>query len=387
MPAIPTNRITSIDFLKGVVMVIMALDHTRDFFYKSPGLMDVTNPATASVALYLTRWFTHFCAPSFSFLAGLSAFMIGRRKSKAALSKFLLTRGLWLLFIELTVISFAWYFDSSFHNVDFAVIGSLGVSMIFLAALIYLPRAILLILSCLIIAGHNLMDSIHFDGSILWSILHEFKSFTITPALHLNVAYPIIPWIAVMSLGYCFGDFYKIDFAASKRRKLFNSIALISIICFVALRFTNVYGDPGIWKQYETSTQTTMSFFNLNKYPPSLLYLMVTLSGALLFLANTENLRGRLVNFFTVFGRVPFFYYIIHLYTIHLLAAVLAEVSGFGWRIMVQDNFDPDLKGFGYGLGTVYLIWIGIILALYPLCKKFDAYKQSHKEKWWLSYL
>ncbi|MEO7768242.1 MAG: heparan-alpha-glucosaminide N-acetyltransferase domain-containing protein [Ferruginibacter sp.] len=387
MPSLTKNRIESLDFLKGLVMVLMALDHTKDFFYKSPGLLDITNPANATVGAYLTRWVTHFCAPSFCFLAGLSAFMIGIRKSKIELSLFLLQRGIWLIFIETTVIAFAWYFDIRFHNTDLATIWSLGMGMIALAAIIRLPKNLILLFSLLLICCHNLLDAVHFDGNILWSILHEFNSFEILANYHINVVYPLIPWIGVMSLGYYFGNFYNKSFDPMARKKLFNQIGLAAIIGFFILRFINVYGDLNPWKHYDTTTQTIMSFMNLNKYPPSLLYLLITLGGAILFLANAEKLKGKIVDFFIVFGRVPFFYYIIHLYAIHILAAILAEMEGYGWKIMIQYTFDPDLKGFGYNLPLVCLIWIGIVLALYPLCKKFDTYKQNNKDKWWLSYL
>ncbi len=387
MNALAKSRIESIDLLKGLVIVIMALDHTRDFYFQSPGLIDVTDPSANNLPLYLTRWITHFCAPTFSFLAGLSAFMVGKKKPKNELASFLIKRGLWLVFLDFTVIAFVWYFDIHFGNVDFDVIGSLGISMIALAGLIYMPRKVILIFSLLLIFGHNLLDSIHFEGNIWWSILHEFSSFKITNLLTYNIVYPLIPWIGVMSLGYCFGSFYEQPFDSNSRKKLFNFIGIAAIVFFVLLRWVNVYGDLNHWKNFETSTQTMMSFFNVNKYPPSLLYLCATLGVALLFLANSEKWKGKVVDYFTVFGRVPFFFYIIHLYFIHISAAVVAELTGYGWEIMVQSNFDPDLKNFGFTLPIVYLIWIVIILILYPLCKKFDLYKQNHKEIWWLSYL
>ena len=381
------SRIESIDLLKGLIIVIMALDHTRDFYFQSPGLIDVTDPSTSNLPLFLTRWITHFCAPTFSFLAGLSAFMVGKRKPKNELANFLVKRGLWLVFLDFTVIAFAWYFDVHFNNVDFDVIGALGVSMIALAGLSYLPKKIILTISLLLIFGHNLLDNIHFEGNIWWSFLHEFNSFKIFNFTTINVVYPLIPWIGVMSLGYYFGIFYEQSFDANNRKKLFNKIGVVALVFFLILRCTNTYGDLTQWKNYETGTQTFMSFFNVTKYPPSLLYLCATLGVALLFLANAEKWKGKIVDFFTVFGRVPFFFYIIHLYFIHISAAVVAELSGNGWEIMVQSNFNPDLKNFGFTLPIVYLIWIGIILTLYPLCKKFDSYKQNHKEIWWLSYL
>ncbi|KIC92088.1 DUF1624 domain-containing protein [Flavihumibacter sp. ZG627] len=387
MAVVSKARIESLDLLKGVVMVLMALDHTRDFFYKSPGLLDVTDPANTTVPLFITRWITHFCAPAFFFLAGLSAYLIGQRKSGEELATFLVKRGIWLVLVEFVIMSFGWRFDIYYHNFDFAVIWALGISMITLAAVIYLPRTMILLFSLVLIVFHNLLDSIQFPGSILWSILHQFNSFPISGNRNINILYPLIPWIGVMSLGYYFGSFYNSSVASERRRKLFNTIAIISLLVFVVLRFTNSYGDPHPWKSLESPRSTILSFFHLNKYPPSLLFLLVTLSGAMLFLANTESVRGRVVKFFSVFGRVPFFYYIIHLYFIHLLAAILAEIEGYGWRIMIQDEIGPDLKGFGYSLPIVYLIWIGVIIVLYPVCKIFDNYKQRNKEKGWLSYL
>jgi uncharacterized membrane protein len=380
-------RIESIDLLKGFVMVLMALDHTRDYFYQSAAFFDVSNPAHATLPVYLTRVVTHVCAPAFSFLAGVSAYMSGRRRTKAGLSVFLIKRGLWLILMELTIIAFAWYLNVEFTNMDLGVIWVLGVSMIALAGFIHLPLHAVLMISILMIAGHNLLDGVHLN-TVRWGILHEVYS---TRILHGNVTftvvYPVIPWVAVMSLGYYFGQFYQSSFGTENRQKLFNQIGLGSIALFILLRWANVYGDPVPWIHLPTTGRTFMSFFNVNKYPPSLCYLLFTLAFTFLFLANSEKWRGKLVDFFCVFGRVPFFYYIVHLYTIRILGMALAQLMGYGWESAIQHDFEIDLKGFGFSLPVVYLIWIGIILVLYPLCKKFDRYKQSHREQWWLSYL
>ncbi len=383
-------RIESIDLLKGLVMVIMALDHVRDYFHYSAYLFDPTDPNLSSLPIFFTRFITHFCAPTFCFLAGTSAFMVGKRKSKSELSSFLLKRGLWLVFIEMTIVNFAWFFDVYFRSPGLFVIWSLGISMIVLAALVHLPRNLILVFSLVLIIGHNLLDTIHFDGNVFWSILHEFSISQLTDGVEFVVGYPLIPWIAVIALGYYFGSFYDSNFDSIKRKNLFNTIGTLAIFAFVILRFTNLYGDPILYKDYETTAKDLISFFNPSKYPPSLLYLLMTLGAAVLFLANAEKLKGKVVEFFSTFGRVPFFYYILHLYLIHLIALVFAELSGFGWRVMILEDwmtFVPALKGFGYPLWVVYVIWIGVILLLYPLCKKFDRYKQAHKEKWWLSYL
>jgi len=384
------NRIESLDLLKGLVMVIMALDHSRDFFHYSAHFYDPTDPTQTSLIIFFTRWITHFCAPAFSFLAGISAFLVGRRKPRGELSAFLFKRGLWLVFIEITVVTFAWFFDVHFRNGEINVIWALGMSMIVLAALVHLPRTYILVFSCLLIFGHNLLDNVHFNGSILWSMIHEYSLFKITDNFTFEVGYPIVPWIAVMSLGYYFGSFYDKSFDSNKRKKLLNILGFSSIILFIIVRWFNIYGDLVKWIQFDTPLKTLMSFLNLSKYPPSLSYLLMTLGGTFLFLANIENLKGRVVNFFSIFGRVPFFFYILHLYLIHIIALICAQLTGFGWQKMILNYAvidDPSLKGYGFRLWVVYLVWFGVIALLYPLCKKFDIYKQNHKEIWWLSYL
>lgn len=389
MTTITKQRIKTIDLLKGLVIVIMAIDHVRDYFHYSSYFFDATDPTLTTIPLFFTRFITNFCAPAFSFLAGVSAFMVGQRKSPKELSIFLLKRGLWLVFVELVIMNFGWHFDISFKSVSFQVIWSLGISMILLAGLLHLPKKAILIFSCTLIFGHNLLDNIHFDN-ILWTFLHERKIFLTTIDHEFRVGYSIIPWVAVMSLGYCFGSFYDKTNQPIKRQKLFNTIGIAAFVFFVVLRSINVYGNKLPWQDYGNMKQTLFSFLNLNKYPPSLSFLLVTLGGALLFLANSEKLKGKVVNFFCVFGRVPFFFYIIHIYLIHFLALIVAEFTGFGWQKMILPALPfrvEALKGFGFNLFIVYLIWILVIALLYPLCKKFDRYKQFHKEKWWLSYL
>lgn len=388
---IPTKkRIETLDLLKGLVMVIMAIDHVRGYFHYSSYYFNPSNPELSTVPIFFTRFITHFCAPAFSFLAGISAFMVGRKKTKAALSGFLIKRGLWLVFAELVIISFGWYFDPGFRAVTFQVIWVLGISMIVLAGLIHLPKNVLLLLSCVIIFGHNLLDPIHLEGNILWAFLHERGPFLTTADHNFVVLYPLIPWVAVMSLGYCFGSFYSPETDPSRRRKLFRLLGMGAIALFVLLRGTNVYGNLLPWEDYGNFWQNLFSFLNLSKYPPSLSFLLVTLGGTLLFLSSMENAQGRTVNFLCVFGRVPFFFYIVHIYLIHFFAMLTAELTGFGWQKMILPGFPgrvEELKGFGFPLAHVYLIWIFVVAILYPACKKFDLYKQNHKEKWWLTYL
>lgn len=390
MTSLTKPRIESIDLLKGLVMVVMALDHVRDYFHYSAFMFDPADPTQSTLPIFFTRWITHFCAPAFSFLAGLSAFMVGKRKSKTELSDFLLKRGLWLVFIEMTVVNFAWYFDIYFRSPGLLVIWSLGISMIVLAALVHLPRKLILLFSLLFVFGHNLLDNIHYDDNVLWAILHEFSVFKLTDGVEFAVLYPVIPWIAVMALGYYFGSFYDNSFDSVKRKKAFNHIGISALILFIIIRFINNYGDPIPWKDDNTTTKDLISFLNPSKYPPSLLYLLMTLGATFLFLANAEKLKGKMVDFFSTFGRVPFFYYILHIYLIHLVALLFAELSGFGWQIMLLPDWVTEmstLKGYGFRLWVVYAVWVGVIVLLYPFCKKFDKYKQTHKEKWWLSYL
>lgn len=391
MTSITNNRVASNDLLKGLVMVIMALDHVRDFFHYSAYIFDPTDPTQSTLPLFLTRFITHFCAPTFSFLAGTSAYMSGKRKTKNQLSIYLLQRGVWLVFVELFIITFGWLFDFHFGLLNTQVIWTLGISMMFLAGLIHLPRKYILLFSLVIIGAHNLFDNIHYPGNIIWSILHEPNNFIINKYLQFSVAFPIIPWVAVMSLGYYFGAFYDKSYDITKRKKIFTLIGLVAISLFLVLRYTNLYGDLIPYKDYGSISKNIISFFNPSKYPPSLLYLLMTLGVAFLLLANIEKLNGKIVNFFSTFGRVPFFYYILHLYTIHLSAIVMYKLTGFGWK-NVLPAWGPDIvpsymNGYGYSLWVVYAVWVGIILLVYPICLRFDKYKQAHKEKWWLGYL
>jgi len=390
MTTITKSRIESIDLLKGLVMVIMALDHVRDYVHYPAFFFDPADPTQSTLPIFFTRFITHFCAPIFCFLAGTSAFMVGKRKSKSELSSFLLKRGLWLVFMEMTIVNFGWFFDIYFKSPNLLVIWSLGISMIFLAALVHLPRKIVLLFSLVLILGHNLLDTVHYNGNVFWAIMHEYAFLKLNNGFDFEVGYPLIPWIAVMALGYYFGAFYDTSFDSFQRKKLFNIIGISAIFAFVILRFSNVYGDQIPYKDYGILSKNLISFLNPSKYPPSLDYLLMTLGAAFLFLANAEKLKGKVIDFFSTFGRVPFFYYILHLYLIHLIALIFAEFSGFGWRIMILQDWvtaTPALKGYGFPLWVVYVGWILVIALLYPCCKWFDNYKQTHKEKWWLSYL
>ena len=394
MNTIIKNRITSIDFLRGTIMIIMALDHVRDYLYAGSFLFDPLDLTKTSGILFFTRWITHFCAPIFMLLAGTSAYLIGQKKTKNELSVFLLKRGLWLIFLEMIVVNFGWNFNITFPMFLFITIWALGISMIVLAALIHLPKKLILGICIIIVAGHNLLDNIHVTGNSLpafgWSLLHDQRFFTWHKEI-LLVGYPIIPLVAIMPLGYFLGSWYTADYNIQKRQRNLLILGSLAIASFIVLRYTNLYGDPVKWSVQKNAFFTFLSFIKVNKYPPSLLYVLLTLGGAFLFLSFTEKLKGAVVKVVSVYGRVPMFYYLIHIYVIHLVAMIAsAFLPGQDWKIWILTKpiwFTTDLKGYGFSLPVAYLIWIGLVIALYPVCKRYDAYKQANKGKWWLSYL
>jgi uncharacterized membrane protein len=368
----------------------MALDHVRDFVHAPAFLFDAADPEQTTLAIFFTRWVTHFCAPAFSLLAGISAYLVGKRKSNHELAAFLLQRGTWLVLVELTVVNFAWLFDISFSTIVFQVIWSLGVSMIVLAGLVYLPRNFVLIFSIVLIFWHNLLDDVSSDDSMPWAILHQLNIFNLGEQLVLIVGYPLIPWVAVMALGFCLGSFYDTSVNPANRRTTFNIIGISSIFLFVVLRWANTYGDPIAFSQFGVISKNIVSFLNPTKYPPSLLFLLMTLGGTCLLLANSEKWKGKTVDFVSTFGRVPFFYYIIHLYLIHLIAFALATLTGFVWEknmvLATWGIIENPIPGYGFPLWVVFAVWVSVILLLYPICSMFDRYKQGNKDKWWLSY-
>lgn len=392
---IKSNRILSIDLLRGLVMVIMALDHVRDYtnhgyLFGSPTDLDTTTPL-----LFFTRWITHFCAPVFVFLAGTSAYLYGSKKIKKQTSKFLFTRGLWLILIEITVVNFAWTFDIGLGVHILQVIWAIGLSMVLLSGLIFVPLKYLLITGILLVGAHNLLDPITMQGSdplsMLWYTLHQQTFLPIYNGQGMIAfVYPIIPWLGLMILGYCFGTFYKKGFEASLRKKWLLILGIGSIALFIILRSINSYGDPAPWSEQKNLTYTFLSFLNVTKYPPSLLYILMTLGPALLFLYFTENIQPRISKFFVVIGRVPFYYYILHLYIIHLIGFIGLLILGESWKelILTPSRFMGGyLSDKGFDLWVTYAVWILVVLILYPLCKKYQAYKANNPQKWWLSYL
>jgi uncharacterized membrane protein len=388
-----STRIESIDLLRGVVMIIMALDHVRDYFHADAFLFNPTDLNKTSVLVFFTRWITHFCAPVFVFLAGTSAFLVGNRKGKSELTSFLLKRGFWLIVLEFTIINFSWFFNIHFSLIALTVIWALGIGMIALAGAIHLPFKFILVLGIILVAGHNLLDSIHVPGNdaeaIGWSLLHELKAFPL-PSFFLFVGYPIVPWTGIMLLGYCFGSLYLPSVNRELRRKTLLYLGFSGITAFIIIRMVNVYGDPAPWSVQENPAFTLLSFINVTKYPPSLLYALVTLGPAMIFLAVSEKYTGKVAQGIVVLGRVPMFYYVVHIYAIHIIALIAALSTGYHLSDMIFNTWitdSPNLKGYGFNLGVVYLVWIGLVAALYPLCRWYDSYKLRHRDQWWLSYM
>jgi uncharacterized membrane protein len=388
-------RIDAIDLLRGIVMILMALDHVRDYFHADAFLFNPLDLSQTTVPMYFTRWITHFCAPVFVFLAGTSSFLVGERKSKKELSMFLIKRGFWLIVLELSIVNFAWFFNFSFSLMALAVIWALGWGMILLAAVIHLRYNAVLILGFLLVFGHNLLDPIAVEGdganAIGWTFLHGFAFYNLTDHFNVFIGYAILPWTGIMLLGYCFGKLFTPEFQA-RRERILLSIGFGAMVLFVILRFPNLYGDPHHWEVQTTTVKTMLSFINISKYPPSLLYTLITLGPAIILLSKAE--KWRINTWFSrmalTLGRVPMFYYLLHLYLIHILAIIAAVATGYEVKDMVFTTWvtdAPNLKGYGFNLLVVYLVWIFVVLSLYPLCKWFARYKANHREQWWLSYL
>ena len=386
------HRLDAIDLLRGIVMVLMALDHTRDFFSNTVTLFDPTDLTKTNTALFLTRWVTHFCAPVFIFLAGTGAFLSTLRgKTQRDLARFLLTRGLWLVVLELTVIRcLGWQFNFDYHWMFGLVIWALGWSMVALAGLIFLPPRALAIFSLAMIFGHNLLDKIRPESlgvlSGPWKILHVPGSLEPLPGVHFDILYPLIPWIGVMAAGYVFGQLLLRE--PPERQKLLLRLGAALTLLFVVLRAVNVYGDASPWAVQKNWWFTVFSFLNCTKYPPSLLYLLMTLGPALMALAWLDKTSGKWRQPFLIIGRVPMFYYLLHLPLIHLMAVIFSWIRyGHPDKSLFENPPSPSVPGdFGYGLPVVYLVWIGMVVLLYPACRWFADLKKRRQEAW-LSYL
>lgn len=387
-------RIASIDIMRGIVMVIMALDHTRDYFHSDVALFDPTDLTRTNPLLFFTRIITHYCAPTFVFLSGVSAYVSKQRKTPRELSVFLLTRGLWLVFLEFTVVRFALVFNLYYDFVIFQVIWVIGASMIILSALIFLNQKVVLAIGLVLIFGHNVFDLMPLKpedtGYAPWAIIRQAGTISFAPGNSTNVAYPLIPWLGILLAGYGIGFLYDRGFDQQKRREILFYAGITIIALFILLRYSNWYGDPSPWSVQKNGIFTIMSFVNVTKYPVSLLYTLMTIGPVLILLSWMENLRQGALNPFRVIGRVPLFYYILHFFLIHFSALCAYLITtGQSWSDLnfhLSNGFGGIPPGSGYTLGWVYVAWMSVVLALYPFCYWYHQYKSVHKH-WWLGYL
>jgi uncharacterized membrane protein len=386
LTAVKRVRIESLDVVRGVIMILMALDHTRDFFGNSG--LNPTDPATTTIPLFFTRWITHFCAPVFFLLTGTGAYLSLGRKSRGELSQFLFTRGLWLIFLELVVVRcFGWQFNFDYRVVLLNVLWALGWAMIVLAGLVYLPAWAVGTFGVGMIAIHNLFDSVQ-SSNPFWSILHSPNFLVNTPRHTVFVAYPLIPWIGVTAAGFALGQIYR--WPSARRRSFLLPLGLGLAAGFLILRAINIYGDPRRWETQKSAAFTVLSSLNTTKYPPSLLYLLMTLGPALLFLWAVDAGTPRWLRPALTVGKVPMFYYLLHIPLIHLIAIAVcyARYGQIHWMFesptLDQFPITPP-PGWGYSLPIVYRVWGLVVLTLYPLCRWFAGVKQRRSDAW-LSY-
>ena len=389
-------RIESIDLLRGAVMLIMAIDHCRDHLLR--GHPDPTDLATTTPLLFFTRWITHFCAPVFVFLSGISAWLAGTRRTQGQLSALLRKRGLWLIAVEVLLISPGLTLDPLIHVVVLQVIWAIGGSMLLLGLLLRLgvSRLVIGVIGAVILLGHNILD---YTGAgalgktFLWRLLVSARfsgsdSARIFDHHSAFVGYALLPWTGVMLLGYAAGPIYGSGFDAVRRRRLLWQVGLGLLLGFLVLRGLNLYGDPAPWSVQKTSVLTAISFLNVTKYPCSLMYLCMTMGVTLVILAFTERVRNRFTAAIVIYGNVPFFYYVIHWYLIGLITIIVFYLQGYGAGQIVTPNdpFQFDPPGFGLSLAGLYGVWLLVVFLLYRPCKWFSRYK-SGNTKWWLSYV
>jgi len=387
----PRRRLKSVDAVRGLIIILMALDHTRDFFGDLAA--DPTNLATTTAPLFFTRWITHFCAPAFFLLTGTGAFLSLNRMTKAELSRFLLTRGVWLIILELTVLRFAMQFNFDYQVTIVTVLWALGWAMIVLAGLVWLPLWLIAAIGGAMVAGHNLLDGISAApfGALapLWTILHAPGFLILTERFSLFISYPLIPWAGGTALGFVLGSVFRLDPAHRAQRLLWWGWG--AIVAFFLLRFANVYGDPVPWSRQSSLLWTAMSFLNVSKYPPSLLFLLVTLGPLLLLLRAFDRHLPALARPALIIGKVPLFFFLGHFFLLHLLAVAASFVrygeigEMFRSSDMVHFPFSAPL-GWDAGLPAIYAIWIGVLLIMFPLCRWYADVKQRN-DSWWLSYL
>ncbi|GAB3965248.1 DUF1624 domain-containing protein [Spirosoma terrae] len=385
------NRITTIDVMRGLVMVIMALDHVRDLLHSTALTQSPTDLATTTTPLFLTRWITHLCAPTFVFLSGTSAYLVLSKKQHAdSARRFLRKRGVVLILLELTVINFAFWFDIQFRSMLLQVIYAIGGGFIILSLLSKLSVKQVGIIGLIIIAGHNLLQLVppieNPTGKFISSLFFQVNFFQLTPGFAVLVAYPLIPWLGIMLVGYAFGA--TMEQPMNVRKPLLLRYALVSLTLFVVIRFINLYGDPAPWAVQKSPLFTFLSFINVTKYPPSLQYDLLMLGIALLILWLADGADNVLTRALTVYGKVPMFYYILHWYAVHLLMIAMTLIQGYGFADIQAGtlNFGRP-AGAGVDLEVVCLVWLGLVVVLYPLCRWYGRYKPAHPEIGILRYI
>ncbi len=385
------KRINAIDFTRGLVMIIMALDHTRDMIHAPSVMHSPTDLATTTPAIFFTRWITHLCAPIFVFLSGSSAYISFKKKNNVANSRrFLLTRGIWLIILEITLVNLGLFADIHFRMILLQVMFAIGSGFILLSLFLKRSIKVIAIVGLIIIFGCGLLQYIPQNNSVIENILFPFflpQFYTITPHFSIFLAYPAIPWFGIMLAGFATGKLFELPL--EKRNNIFIKIGLSAIGLFILLRFINVYGDPSKWSVQKSSMFTFLSFMKVTKYAPSLLYSLITLGIMFLILSVSENFKNRFSRIVIVYGKVPLFYYLIHFYIIHIIMFAILYAQGFQWSDFDFTNLHfgrPD-KPSGLPLWGIYIVWISVVIFLYPFCKWYGDYKLSHPEKKWLRYL
>jgi uncharacterized membrane protein len=386
------KRISSIDTVRGLVMIIMALDHVRDFLHTGSLSQDPTNLETTTAILFFTRWITHLCAPTFVFLSGISAYLFFRKnKNLAASRKFFLTRGIWLVFLEFTIVSFALWYDIRFRLFLMEVISAIGLGFIILSFMLKLPSRTIGIVGIILIFTHNLLQLIPLPAQpfsvFLTSVLFRPNLMQLTPATAFFTAYPLIPWLGILLLGFGAGEFFEKE--PERRKSFFLRAGISFLLVFGIFRLFNFYGDPVKWTEQTKPFFTVLSFFNVTKYPPSLLFTLLFIGLAMLLLYFSETERNRITEILSVYGRVPLFYFIIHLLMIHALMFIILYLQGFKNGDFVFGAFKngrPESAN-GVNLATVYVIWISVVLLLYPVCRWYGDYKMRNPGNRLLKYM
>ena len=382
-PSTKTSRVTSIDALRGIIMIIMALDHVRDFFHITAQTADPLDLTTTTPILFFTRWITHFCAPTFVFLSGISAYLSSQHKSPSESSIFLIKRGIWLVAVDFIIMSFGLTFDPSYSFIMLTVLWAIGCSMILLGIILKLSPKLILPLGLLLFFGHDIV-SMNTNNSSPGFINLLFNGLYILPIGKTHTIaflYSILPYTAVMLLGYWMGKHVR-------ERKTVFITGLGLFLLFIILRFINIYGDPQPWKHQSSFLYTLLSFVNTTKYPPSLQFSTMVLGPSLMLLAALDNVQNSFQRFASVYGKVPFFYYVIHIYLAHIIVVIAFYATGHNNQ-QIHDPKSPFLfrpQDFGFSLGIVYLIWLFVVLMLYYPCRWFSNYKKEHRS-WWTSYI